>query len=741
MKAILRSILYSFPVQLMLLHLRKQQLLLAFWVFLAGAMNGSIMRSFGADSLLLAPEYMGQVNYWSGLFTGLALGVFIMSWNITSFLFFSNHFKFLAATSKPFRNYTINNLSIPILFLIFYFTCLIQYEQQSEMMRMMEIITLPLGILSGLFVFILLSFAYIAGTEKAIHRTLLPGKSKPTPWVWSIIKKTTSTEDVRQLHVESYFAGFFKIRKPREVFHYNRRFVKRIFERNHVAAFLAIIFAFFLLMNYGYFLDMRVFQLPAAASILLFFSILISATGAFVYWLRGWSIIFIIMIGILISVLVDREVIDMRNKAFGLNYQQSSQWPEYSLDHLLSLSDQESRTRDSLQMIGVLNRWKEKQAADKPYLYLLSASGGGLRSAAFTFHAIRSLDSVMKGDLMKKIFLYSGASGGMLGTTYYRELYRRKNTGSNIDPMNPVYGDYIGKDLLNPIFSALVTRDLVTPSQYFSIGPCRYVKDRAFAFEEQFNANTGFILNGRLQDYRKEEQNAAIPLGLYLSTITQDGRKLMVCTQPVSFLMRPSPDSSRGITAEPDAIDYVSFFSKQNPYNLRLLTALRMNATFPYVLPNVWLPSRPVIDVMDAGMRDNYGQEMNFRFMYSFKKWIRENTSGVILLQIRDHIKAEKIVSARPNGLTDIFFKPLEALQNNIYYVQDYYQESMLSYLSQDVNIRRFVFMYDPPKNLPNAALNFHLTAEEKRSVIESLSNQQIIGQLKDLQILNNQIK
>jgi hypothetical protein len=342
----------------------------------------------------------------------------------------------------------------------------------------------------------------------------------------------------------------------------------------------------------------------------------------------------------------------------------------------------------------------------------------------------------MRGDLMNKIFLYSGASGGMLGTTYYRELYRRRNQGMNINPMNPEYGDHVGKDLLNPIFSALVTRDLVTPSQYFSIGPYRYVKDRAFAFEEQFNANTGFMLNGLLKDYQMEEQNAHIPLGLYLSTVTRDGRKLMICTQPVSFLMRPAPDSSRGITAEPDAIDYGSFFSKQDPYNLRLLTALRMNATFPYVLPNVWLPSQPVIDVMDAGMRDNYGQEMNFRFVHTFKQWIRENTSGVILLQIRDHIKTEKIISTRPNGLSDIFFKPLEALQNNIYYVQDYYQESMLSYLSQDVNIRRFVFMYEPPKNRPNAALNFHLTAEEKISVIESLSNPQITEQLKQLQQL-----
>ena len=74
------------------------------------------------------------------------------------------------------------------------------------------------------------------------------------------------------------------------------------------------------------------------------------------------------------------------------------------------------------------------------------------------------------------------------------------------------------------------------------------------------------------------------------------------------------------------------FFAKQDPYSIRMLTALRMNATFPIVLPNVWLPSEPVIDVMDAGLRDNYGQETTLRFLSSFDDWIKENTSGVLII-------------------------------------------------------------------------------------------------------------
>ena len=101
------------------------------------------------------------------------------------------------------------------------------------------------------------------------------------------------------------------------------------------------------------------------------------------------------------------------------------------------------------------------------------------------------------------------------------------------------------------------------------------------------------------------------------SVVSRDGRKMIMCTQPVRFLMRPATDSNKIVVQDPDAIDFNSFFSKQNSTNIRISSALRMNATFPYVLPNVWLPTNPVIDVMDAGIRDNFGQEMVNYFITS----------------------------------------------------------------------------------------------------------------------------
>jgi len=57
MKTWLKGFYYSFPIQLVFLHFRKYQLLMLFWFVLFSTVNGTFMKTFGADSLFLVPEY------------------------------------------------------------------------------------------------------------------------------------------------------------------------------------------------------------------------------------------------------------------------------------------------------------------------------------------------------------------------------------------------------------------------------------------------------------------------------------------------------------------------------------------------------------------------------------------------------------------------------------------------------------------------------------------------------------
>ena len=98
------------------------------------------MKNFGANALFLAPEYLGNVNAAGAAITGIAVGVFIMSWNITTFILHSKRYRFLATTSKPFLKYCINNSIIPLTFLIFYFICAVQFDINKELMSVTEFI-------------------------------------------------------------------------------------------------------------------------------------------------------------------------------------------------------------------------------------------------------------------------------------------------------------------------------------------------------------------------------------------------------------------------------------------------------------------------------------------------------------------------------------------------------------------------------------------------------------------------
>lgn len=736
MKQLLKDIYYSFPLQLFILHFRKYQILLLFWFLLFSTVNSDFMKTYGADALFFSPEYLGSVNIFGAFFTGVALGVFIMSWNITTFILHSKRFKFLATTTNPFLKYCINNAIFPLLFMIFYFIKLYRFNDYRELMSTADILNEFAGILAGLILLLAISLAYFFGAEKTIVRTMAPIISNPELFN-KRFKGKRQVADEFGLKVSFFLSGKFRIRKARSVGHYRQDFIDTIFKSHHIAAIGSILLAFAFLITVGFMLENKYFEMPAAASILIFFAIMTAVIGALSYFLESWSLTAAFVLVFIVNILYQKEIIDPRNKAYGIDYVNKEKRPEYNKESLKALCNIEQIAADEANMINILNNWKAKQHQEKPVMIFINVSGGGLRSAAFVMNSLQKLDSITQGNLMKHTFLISGASGGMLAASYYRELYREKLINPTLNIGDSKFTDHIAGDLLNPVFTSMIARDIFAPAQKFQVGDFKYVKDRGYAFEKKLSDNTGGLLNKQLKDLAADDYNAKVPLVIFNSVIKSDGRKMMICTQPLSFMMKPDfqlPDSN----ANPDAVDFAALFREQQPMNLRMLTALRMNATFPYVLPNVWLPSKPVIDVMDAGLRDNYGQETSLRFIELFHKWIKENTSAVIILQLRDRLNDNWQQPYETNSLADMIVTPATMLQHNWYKLQDYFQTDQLSYLlkSDDSSIFRIPIMYMPEKADKGAVLNFHLSAREKRDVkhsFNSMINQQAIRKLTTL--------
>nr|WP_246485177.1 patatin-like phospholipase family protein [Chitinophaga qingshengii] len=424
--------------------------------------------------------------------------------------------------------------------------------------------------------------------------------------------------------------------------------------------------------------------------------------------------------------MVEHDWVDNRNKAYGLEYQQKKARPQYSVEALQQFFTREKSEADRKESLDILKKWRSKFPANKkPQLIVLNFSGGGSRSATWTLNVLQRLDSLLQGRLMKHTVLMTGASGGMLGASYFRELYYQQQMGKHIRLTDSIYSDRVSRDLLNSVFSAMAVNDFITPWRSFKLDNKRYAKDRGYAFEMQLNQNTDNALNKILRDYKAPEQNAEIPMLIWNATINADGRRLMISPQPISYLCSPQYLYPTRQVRDIDGVDFAQYFANQDAMDLRVTSAIRMCATFPYVLPNTFLPSNPIVDVMDAGIRDNFGQQTTLRYLYTFSKWINENTSGVVYIQIRDTRKNDITPIKKTKDLSDLLFEPLFTMQQHWSAMQDFDQDDLVNYMEGYFpnKFHRIIFQYVPQKQDKGAALSWHLTSREKLDIAHAIDN------------------
>src|SRR5690606_20348695 len=86
---------FSFPIQLLLNHIKNNQVLLLCWVLLFAIVTENFGKVFGIPYLFLDPEYMQEVSFWSFFIIGIALGGFVMAFHITSYIMDGPKFSFL----------------------------------------------------------------------------------------------------------------------------------------------------------------------------------------------------------------------------------------------------------------------------------------------------------------------------------------------------------------------------------------------------------------------------------------------------------------------------------------------------------------------------------------------------------------------------------------------------------------------------------------------------------------------
>ena len=739
----LPKVFYSFPVQLLIVHFKRNQVLVLIWIILLAMITGSFGKYLGIPYLFLDPEYLNKVNFTSFFILGVMMASLTSAFHITCYINDGHRFSFVGALKRPFTKFSINNGLLPFTFFIIYVIQVTAFQINNEFLTAKEVAFNILGLLMGYLAFTALLSIYFFLTHKDIVKYMvckLDEKLKQNVRVTraSVMRKLDIARK-KQVRVDYYLDYDFRVKKVgEEKDFYDKAAIVQVFDQNHFNLVVIEMLIFLLIIVLGLFKDYPVFQFPAAASFLIFLTLLTMLAGAFTYWFGGWSGTASLVIFLFLNHLYGEDFFSRRYEAFGLDYRQPP--AAYTIEAFKKHNDSLDIREDQEKTLIQLNNWRSKFSPENnPKIVFLCVSGGGKRASLWTLATLQIADSITKGALMNQSILITGASGGLIGASYFRELKLRELNGEPINPYSQSHLNNIAKDNLNPLIFSLLANDLFTGFTSFEYANLRYQKDRAYTFEHELDRITGNLMDKPIKAYEQPELEGKIPTIILSPTVVNDGRKIYIASRPVSF-MNSEIENLRGYDEfKYSGIDFMRFLKLQGSENLRFLSALRMSATFPYITPNTTLPTEPPILIMDAGISDNFGLSDAIRFIFPFRKWMDEHTSGAVFVSIRDSPKVRDTPPMASKTIVDELTQPISSVYNNFENFQDIMSDLLIGHANEWLNVPivRIDFQYQAESYVPilqkmdsirqnsaRASLSWRLTTREKRGIVSNIKSE-----------------
>ncbi len=368
---------------------------------------------------------------------------------------------------------------------------------------------------------------------------------------------------------------------------------------------------------------------------------------------------------------------------------------------------------------GVLGRWRGQfpkhwpgqfPPGRKPVLAVVATKGGGTRAAAWTTAVLTRLEDDLPR-LPYHVRLISGASGGMLGAAYYVATLNPPGSGALHTVSANELVDRISLDSLSP-----VVRHLALPLR----------GDRGEALEQAWEKTTQGALARPLAELRAAENAGWCPSLVFAPMLVEDGRRLVISNLDLALLVNERtglvpeghlPEMPLSPASDASGWQFFELF----PYatGVRLSTLARMNASFPYISPDAELATAPPQRVVDAAYYDAYGVNLAALWIHFYRDWLKKNTAGVVLIQIRDQERTGDLQapSKMPGWRRALsrFTTPIEGAIRARDATMSYRNDELVHIVSEDLRLekdpdffRTFVFefsadapfsWYLPPEN------------------------------------------
>jgi len=733
----LLEVYYFFPVRLFLESLRRNHALLLIWLMLFFFIFKVLGYTYGIHSLFLAPEYLGRVNVLSYFVLGFTTGIFIMAFHMSSYITIAYQYPVISTFRKPFLRFSLNNLIIPLTYLLAYLFISMRYQYVDQLIPPWLISLNLLSFLGGIAVFYLLTFGYFNLMNHSLENLLSLTQGRLGRWKVARPLKRIAEQDLRwktenapvdnrgTTKVRYYLHTPFRVKKAPAWLPFSPEGAQAILNRNRTFALVFIAFLFLTLVLTGVYVNRPVFAIPAAASIMLIFSLSFFLYDVFYVLFKEYALWFFLALAVLIYYMITSGIIVHREgRVYGLKYEQGP--PGHTLV-FTPLPGQAAG--DRRETLAVLERWKEdmrRRGEEKPPLVVVDNCGGGLKAALWSYYALAYADSLLGHRLMPHVRLMTGASGGMIGAAYLRELWLRRQEGyAGGDSLDRHFDD-LSRDMLNPIILFLATKDWFVNFQQEEYNGELYRRDRGWALEHRLNMNTGSILDKPLAAYREPELQARIPMMFLTPATLNDGRQMIISPLHTAYMC-----GEINVAHIPSMTEFLRAYEPWGSDSIRFTSALRMNATYPLISPVVNLPGKPRVKVMDAGFRDNFGYLAALRFLYVFRDWINSNTGGVVLISLG----IDKDYSGT-GGTAGKYFNPFRSLYRDFFNIQLLNGQEMITNMQPLFPAGLEVVRLNLNERSRRISLSWQLTRQEKehiRASIHSGDNEQALEKLRRL--------
>lgn len=222
---------------------------------------------------------------------------------------------------------------------------------------------------------------------------------------------------------------------------------------------------------------------------------------------------------------------------------------------------------------------------------VIMTAGGGIQAAAWTTQVLAGMQELAGDDFSRRIVLVSSISGGSLGAYYAAVAYHKHMQPSDA-------ADWSLKSALDEIAWGWTGPDLM---RVFLPYAWKADVDRGWALENKWDriAQAGdFYFDDLAADTRK----GAAPAFIMNATAIEDG---------APFIFTSTAFDGTGDTDRAHLRD-VKEFNRYNDrrFRVRVSTAARLSASFPYVAPAARSnghPLAPDYHMVDGGYYDNFG--------------------------------------------------------------------------------------------------------------------------------------